>query len=170
MNKDNMPDTIFRSSDDIITTRFMLDIADFEGFASKPYVDAGGTLTIGYGHTGKDVKKTTRFTSEQAANTLYEDLMTCYHYLRTYYDVSTWTLGMKQCFISFVFNNGIGNLRKSTMNSMLLSYQNSSPLNRGYIVRDLATQLRRWVFCRGNKLNGLVRRREFEVSLLNIPE
>ena len=41
-----------------IHTKFLAKVAKFEGFRSRPYQDAGGTWTIGFGHT-KGVSKNT---------------------------------------------------------------------------------------------------------------
>ena len=49
-------------------------IKRFEGLRLTAYKDATGTLTIGYGHTGKDVREGQTITEEQAESLLRQDL------------------------------------------------------------------------------------------------
>lgn len=49
-------------------------IASFEGCELKAYVDIAGVLTIGYGHTGPDVKAGQRITQARAKELLKDDL------------------------------------------------------------------------------------------------
>lgn len=49
-------------------------IADFEGCELKAYLDIANVLTIGYGHTGPDVKPGMRITMAQAKELLRSDL------------------------------------------------------------------------------------------------
>lgn len=49
-------------------------IATFEGCELKAYTDIAGVLTIGYGHTGPDVKAGQRITQAQAKALLKDDL------------------------------------------------------------------------------------------------
>lgn len=46
-------------------------IKNFEGLKLKAYKDEGGVLTIGYGHTGPDVKEGTEWSLEQADHALH---------------------------------------------------------------------------------------------------
>lgn len=57
---------------------------------------------------------------------------------------------------SFVFNLGIGRYRSSTLKRRVDARQWA----------DVPAQLRRWVFAGGERLPGLVRRREEEIALL----
>ena len=50
-------------------------IKKYEGLALKPYYCQSGILTIGYGHTGKDVKKGMIITKKQAKELLKKDLV-----------------------------------------------------------------------------------------------
>jgi len=49
-------------------------IKRFEGKRNKAYRDVGGILTIGYGHTGTDVKPFSNWTDEQCEAALKRDL------------------------------------------------------------------------------------------------
>lgn len=156
------------SVDNILTEEFLRKVAGFEGFYSRPYRCPAGVLTIGYGHT-HNVKKTDRVTSSQALDLLYEDLMSCYYDLKKVYDMSLWTVGMKQCFIDFVFNCGIGTLKKSSMHPYLLGFSKLEPFLCGHSLRIVADILKKYVYAGHKRLFGLVDRRDYEVSLLNIP-
>jgi lysozyme len=57
--------------------------------------------------------------------------------------------------VSFTFNLGSGSLQASTLRMKI---------NRGEH-GAAPYEFRRWVYCKGQKLNGLVRRREYEASL-----
>ena len=49
-------------------------LKEFEGFRRDAYRDAAGVLTIGYGHTGKDVREGDRLTMYGAEQLLLIDL------------------------------------------------------------------------------------------------
>ena len=49
-------------------------LKEFEGLRTMAYRDAAGVLTIGYGHTGKDVREGDRITPYWAEQLLLLDL------------------------------------------------------------------------------------------------
>lgn len=157
----------FESIENILTDEFVRKVSEFEGFSLRPYRCPAGVLTIGYGHT-RSVKKTDRVTSSQALDLLRDDLVECYYDLRNVYDISLWTIGMKQCFIDFVFNCGIGTLKKSSMHSYLLGFSKLEPSSCAQSLLVISSILERYVYAGNKRLFGLVRRRSFEVSLLNV--
>lgn len=52
----------------------LLAIAGYEGYSATAYKDTGGISTVGFGHTGPEVKPGTRVTVVQALNTLGRDV------------------------------------------------------------------------------------------------
>lgn len=160
----------FNSVDPIITTKFLTNVALFEGFRSRPYICPSGVLTVGYGHTGKDVNMKTRFTVNKALDVLYNDLMFSLYSVKSVYDTSLWTDGMFRCFTDFVFNCGIGTLRKSSLHKLLLKYQDKKLDSnlRYYLLRQFPDVLRLYVYSNKIRLKGLERRRQFEISLLEL--
>lgn len=52
----------------------LLAIAGYEGYSATAYKDTGGISTVGFGHTGPEVKPGTRVTVVQALNTLGKDV------------------------------------------------------------------------------------------------
>ena len=52
----------------------LLAIAGYEGFSSTAYKDTGGVLTVGFGHTGAEVKPGARVSVFQALQVLGRDV------------------------------------------------------------------------------------------------
>lgn len=50
-----------------------------EGYKSMPYRDTRGVLTVGYGHTGPDVKEGVPWTEAACTEALQSDLQNAYH-------------------------------------------------------------------------------------------
>jgi len=130
-------------------------IKEMEGLRLEAYRCPSGVLTIGYGHTGTDVTKGMKITQARADALFDGDVA------RTERDVDM-ALGMtnvSQCqydaLVSFTYNLGAGNLRKSTLLKKVKSYPGNPS------IRD---EFRRWVYSKGKRLPGLVKRREWEAS------
>lgn len=130
-------------------------IKEMEGLRLEAYRCPSGVLTIGYGHTGTDVTKGMKITQARADALFDGDIA------RTERDVDM-ALGMtnvSQCqydaLVSFTYNLGAGNLRKSTLLKKVKSYPGNPS------IRD---EFRRWVYSKGKRLPGLVKRREWEAS------
>lgn len=130
-------------------------IKEMEGLRLEAYRCPSGVITIGYGHTGTDVTKGMKITQARADALFDGDIA------RTERDVDM-ALGManvSQCqydaLVSFTYNLGAGNLRKSTLLKKVKSYPGNPS------IRD---EFRRWVYSKGKRLPGLVKRREWEAS------
>lgn len=130
-------------------------IKEMEGLRLEAYRCPSGVLTIGYGHTGADVTKGMKITQARADALFDGDIA------RTERDVDM-ALGManvSQCqydaLVSFTYNLGAGNLRKSTLLKKVKSYPGNPS------IRD---EFRRWLYSKGKRLPGLVKRREWEAS------
>jgi lysozyme len=138
-----------------------------ESLRLKAYLCPAGVPTIGYGHTGTDVtmadvgKKT--ITETDAEHLLAADL-------------DKFTLGVdslvyvplsenqRGALVSFAFNLGLGNLRKSTLLKRLndAEYQDAG---KQFLVWDKATVNGKLIV-----LGGLKRRRAAEKALFDTPD
>lgn len=135
-------------------------IKDFEGFSPKPYLDAVGVPTIGYGAThyadGRRVKMTDKPISEAEASALLQEM------LKQYEDIIHRNVKVKlnqnqfDALVSFVYNLGETNFKKST----LLKKINTNPNDE-----SISLEFAKWVKAGGRVLTGLVRRRKAEAEL-----
>ncbi len=128
-------------------------IKRFEGLRLNAYQCSAGVWTIGYGHT-KGVKAGDSITEAQAEKYLLEDV-------KEAEDEVNWQ-GLKinqnqfDALVSFVFNLGAGNFRKST----LLKKIKANPDDP-----TIAQEFERWKFAGGVANNGLAARRNAESNL-----
>ncbi len=134
-------------------------VRQFEGCVLKPYQDAGGVWTIGYGSIrladGSPVTATTApITLDQAAelmNAEFDDVVEEVDLLLP--DAAT--ACQRAALYSFSFNLGVGALAKST----LLKLFNAGDIN------GAAEQFAAWVYAGGKVVQGLVNRRKMERSV-----
>lgn len=135
-------------------------IKRYEGFVGKPYLDAVGIPTIGYGAThygnGIKVKMTDKPITEEEATILLSKMLVSYE--DTVNRLVTRELNKNQfdALVSFTYNLGGANLKSST----LLKKVNANPCDR-----TIADEFNKWVNAGGKKLNGLVKRRKEEAKL-----
>lgn len=129
-------------------------IKEFEGLRLQAYKDSVGVLTIGYGHTGKNVFEGMLISEGQADILLAKDVEVCEKCVNGLVNVPM-TQGQFDALCSFVFNLGCGRLRNSTLLQCL---------NDGNDV-EAADQFLRWNKAGGYVLPGLTRRREAERKL-----
>ena len=133
-------------------------IKKFEGLSLRTYVDAVGVLTIGYGHTGSDVTEGHKITEEEAERLLLKDVASFESAVNTFTNVRL-NQNEYDALVSFSYNVGLGNLKKST----LLKLLNKGEYNK------TAVEFKRWCKARVNgnyvKLPGLVKRRYAEMLL-----
>jgi lysozyme len=137
-------------------------VAYFEGFPNggRPYNDPVGHCTIGYGHlihygncNPFDHEKWGRLTEKEAKQLLRKDLEEFAKGVKE--KTVLWpklAQHERDALISFAFNVGLGAYGKSTL---------LRKLNQGD-KRGAAKEFPRWVYASGQKLPGLVRRREAE--------
>lgn len=125
-------------------------LKEFEGFRPKAYLCPAGVWTIGYGHTS-GVRCGDIVTEESAEEFLRSDLEKVYPVVRKCrYDFNQHQF---DALCSFVFNLGSGNFKGSTLYKVLRKDKNSE---------EVGKQIKRWVYCNGKVLSGLVKRREWE--------
>lgn len=124
-------------------------IKHFEGLRLQAYQCSAGVWTVGYGHRSGDV-----IDEAQAASFLREDIAESESAVNSLVKAP-----LKQnqfdALVSFVFNLGSGNFHSSTL---------LKKLNAGDYA-GTADELLRWVHAGGQRLPGLVRRREAERNL-----
>ena len=132
-------------------------IKKFEGLATTPYKCPAGVLTIGYGHTGKDVIKGMVITELYADELLKADVAKLEHSLIKSLNADEIEINQNQfdALISFSYNLGLTRL----VNSTLWRY-----LKEGN-VKAAAGQFIRWNKANGKVLQGLTFRREAEAKL-----
>src|SRR5271165_5063255 len=86
----------------------------FEGLRLKAYQDDGGVWTIGYGHTGKDVKPRMTITEAKADDLLRSDVHTAVDAVSRLVTVPL-TQGQFDALVDFVFNLGPTKFAGSTL-------------------------------------------------------
>lgn len=126
----------------------------FEGYVPNGYADPVGIPTACYGHTGPEVRVGDNYTLEQCKALLEGDLATAYAGVRSCiraplkdYEAAALT--------SFAFNVGARSLCRSTL---------AKKANRGDM-KGACAELSKWVYAKGFKLNGLVKRRTAERAM-----
>jgi lysozyme len=131
-------------------------IKKFEGIRLTAYVCPAGVLTIGYGHTGSDVKPGMRITEEEAERLLLADTESAQQTVSSFVSVKI-NQNEYDALVSFTFNVG----PTAFVNSTLLRL-----LNHNADRKIVAGEFGRWVKAGDNKPTpGLVRRREEEKKL-----
>ena len=129
-------------------------IKHYEGCRLEAYLCPAKVWTIGYGHTGPEVKKGMKITQEEAERLLLQDLEKFEFGLHGLLTVQV-TQGQFDALVSFAFNLGLGALRGSTL---------LKKLNVGN-VKGAADQFLLWVNAAGKVLPGLQKRRQDERAL-----
>jgi len=135
-------------------------IKDHEGFRSKPYLCPAGIPTIGYGSTyypdGKRVKMTDEPIDKVSAEVLLR--LTLKQYEDCVHNSVKSNINQNQfdALVSFVYNLGCGNLKKST----LLKKVNANPCDP-----SILAEFMKWNKAGGKVLKGLTTRRHYEANL-----
>lgn len=129
-------------------------IKRFEGCRLTAYKCPANVWTIGYGHTGSDVKQGLTITQEQAEKLLKSDLVVHCNNVSKLVKVP---LNQNQfdALVSFEYNLGYGNLSRST----LLALINQKKF------KEASEEFKKWKCAGGKVLAGLVKRREAEKEL-----
>lgn len=128
-------------------------LKEFEGLRLEAYRCPGGVLTIGYGHSGSDVREGDRISQYWAEELLKADVAKVAEQVERL-GVAL-TQGQFDALVSFAFNMGIGRLRTSKL-LRLIRRQDS--------YRNIKAEFKRWVYAGGRKQPGLERRRVWEAD------
>ena len=131
-------------------------IKKFEGLRLTSYKCVAGVDTIGYGHTGSDVKPGMRITEEEAEKLLWKDTESAQQAVHSFVTAKI-NQNEYDALVSFTFNVG----PTAFVNSTLLKL-----LNNGADRKIVAGEFDRWVKAGSDQaVPGLVRRREAEKAL-----
>ena len=100
----------YRASDTLISK-----LKAFEGLRLEAYkpTKAERWWTIGYGHSAGDVRQGMRITEERAEELLRRDLFFVERFINGIPKVKT--QGQFDALVSFTYNVGVGNLKRSTL-------------------------------------------------------
>jgi lysozyme len=125
----------------------------------EPYYDPVGFPTIGYGHlltreVWAPLSRWSAITEAEADILLEQDMMRAAASVLRLIAVPL-TDGQFAALTDFAFNVGAGNLQLSTLRRAINREEYD----------EAPRQFRRWVFARGVRLPGLIRRREDEIEL-----
>ena len=143
-------------------------LAEWDGFESQVYLDMTGKQAIGVGHVltkdelssgkiyirKKPVKYAEGLTAQQVWDLLDQDLKIFQKEVKKRVSVPL-TQNQFDALVAFAFNVGAYSFKKSTLLKLL---------NEGQY-EEAANQLRRWVYCGGQRSRGLANRREKEIAL-----
>lgn len=129
-------------------------VAPNESKVNYTYLDPVGIATSCYGHTGPELKLGQKYTDAQCLDQLAKDLSTHDRQMMNLIRVPL-TDYQHAAFLSFTYNVGVGNFKSST----LLRKLNSKDYN------GACQELVKWVYAKGKKLNGLINRRQDELSM-----
>lgn len=133
-------------------------IKRWEGLRLCSYICSGGVWTIGYGHTGKDVKRGMVITLAMAERFFNADIAECENQIDKELKGAgvTLTQGQYDAVVSFVFNLGIQQFKSSTLWRKICKNTND---------KTIPDEFKRWVYSAGVKLPGLVKRRSLEAKI-----
>ena len=127
--------------------------------ALQPGDHPKGRLTIGWGHTGADVRIGLIWTQEEADTAQAADLAAVEASIRATVNVKL-TDNQFGALVDFAYNAGTGAFAKSR----LLRLVNAGKLD------DVPAELAKWIYSKGVKMPGLVKRRAREALLWTTPD
>lgn len=148
-NKINITIPIMKTSEKMLEM-----IGRFEGLRLEAYRCPANVLTIGYGHTGSDVKEGMTITKEQAFELLRKDVYFAESFVSKVV-TSVITQDQFDALVGLTFNIGVGNFNRST----LLKKVNANPNDP--TIRD---SFAAWNKAGGRVLAGLTKRRKAEAD------
>ena len=126
----------------------------FEGLRTEAYQDSGGVWTIGYGHTGREVKRGHLITELEAEVLLRADMRDAVASVNRSVDVDVQQYQF-DALVDFCFNVGCGHFERSS----LLGKVNLEDF------AGAAVQFGLWINVDMKPVPGLVRRRTAEAAL-----
>ena len=127
-------------------------LKEFEGLRTRSYYCPGGKLTIGYGHTGTDVRPGDVITEYWAEHLLKSDL---YDIERQVNSLGHFNQPQFDALVSFAFNVGFWKLKTSTL---------LKTIKNGGSMRAIKKEFNKWIYAGGKPQAGLVKRRAWEAK------
>ncbi|MGM9698434.1 MAG: lysozyme [Prevotella sp.] len=137
----------FKASDTLVSK-----LIEFEGCRLSAYKCPAGKWTIGIGHT-RGVKQGQRITEAQALQLLKGDLLPCEQSVNQLQVCET--QGQFDALVDFTFNLGAAALAMSTL---------LAKIRTGASEKEIRKEFSRWVYANKVKLEGLVKRRQWEAD------
>lgn len=137
-----------------ISSKGLNIIKKFEGCRLTAYRCSAGVLTIGYGHTGSDVKSGMKITGAEATALLKKDVERFERHVEGYMDVYNFNQNQFDALVSFAFN--IGNIDQLTANGKRS-------------IKEISAKITAYNKAGGAVLEGLVKRRAEEKKLFDTP-
>lgn len=126
-----------------------------EGLRLTAYRCPAGVWTIGYGHTGSEVKPAMTISESEAEKLLRADVALAERAVNKHV-TSAISQNQFDALVSFAFNVGAGAFKEST----LLRIINKDPMSG-----NIYTEFLRWINAGGSPSPGLRKRREDEANL-----
>lgn len=126
-----------------------------EGLRLTAYRCPAGVWTIGYGHTGAEVKPAMTISESEAEKLLRADVALAERAVNKHV-TSVISQNQFDALVSFTFNVGAGAFKEST----LLRIINKDPMSA-----NIYTEFLRWINAGGSPSPGLRKRREDEANL-----
>lgn len=130
-------------------------VKEFEGCKLVGYPDIKGVPTIGWGHTGPEVYIGLVWSQAQADEALVHDMAEAALLLQRY-SPGPFAIGALDALTDFVFNEGSGHYRTSTLMTYV-NVQNWSAVK---------AELLKWDYAGAQVVEGLEKRREAEAALI----
>lgn len=136
----------------------------FEGCRLTAYKCPADKWTIGYGHTGKDVKPNLKITPQKAEELFQKDITQFEKDVNSLIKVEL-TQNQFDALVSFAYNTG-SDIDEDTKAEGLGDSTLLKLVNAGRF-REAALEFSKWVHSGGKVLPGLVTRRQAEQRLFN---
>lgn len=134
-------------------------LKEYESLQLNAYICPAGFLTIGWGHIGlvdgKKIELGMTITKAKAQELFEQDVATVEKPLANEPFANRLSQGQWDALVSFIYNVGWGNYKKSTLRKRI-----NEDINHA----DIPNQFRCWNKANGKVLAGLVKRREWEVE------
>lgn len=135
-------------------------VSKWEGFVPRAYLDtiaSPDVWTIGFGHTGADVRPGQTISRKKALKLLESDLRASYEAVDRLVTVRL-SVNETAALVSFTFNCGAGALAESTLLKRVNQHASGESIRAAFLM---------WVKAGGVTVPGLVNRRSAEADLFN---
>ncbi len=129
-------------------------IAEHEGEVLSSYIDPVGIETACFGKTGAEIELGQVYSQQDCLSMLADDLEVYNRQLLNLTRVEL-TDGEHAAYLSFIYNVGASAFASSTLRKKLQAGDRVGACH----------QLSRWVYAKGERLQGLVNRREHELKI-----
>lgn len=130
-------------------------IARSEGLVLEPYQDGGGVWTVCYGHT-QGAKPDSTWTKRECDALLFAEAAQAQRWVKRCSGGRALQPHQEAALISWVYNVGPTQACRSTL---------MRRLKAGLPASRWCAQLKRWVYDNGQKVDGLIARREREYKI-----